>query len=60
MDRLRNAFYSTQLPYSSNLFQAMRIQLRLYFQFCVRRNYSGDRLTNLPLNGKVQHKKTIT
>lgn len=61
MDRLRNnAFYSTQLLYSSNIFQEIRIQLRLYFQFCIPRNYSGDRLTSLPLNGKMQQKKTIT
>lgn len=46
-------FHSTQHFYLVNLFQTMTIQLRLYFQFNIRRNYSGQ--INLPI--KWQGKK---
>lgn len=57
MDRSRiDAFYSTQYCYSISLFQTIRTYLRLYFQFYIRRNYSGNRLTTLLQNGIAQQK----
>lgn len=60
MDRPKiDTFYSTKHLSLINLFQTMRIQLRLYFQFYIRRNYRGERLTTLPLNGNSTEKNKI-